>query len=699
MTGLFLFIISSLYSCKGTAGTPAENYLRYFENQEYPRIYGLLTDKSKSEITLDEFCTRFENIYGAMAIKSASTNVITYDETEKTAHLFFNFKMDSDIFGVCSININADFTKESGTWKLLWDPELLLPGMDQGDTAKITSVKAPRGEIFDLNGNLLAKNDYAISVFANIDKIVDGDSLCRVAAPLLNMTETEIKKKISGFFDRLNRSDEEKEEKPYSAAANIVVLKSFSKDAGIPDDIKQQLLSLPGIGIEEARFAPVRYYPNGSVMCHTVGYTGLMSEAELALAENSPLTADTPIGKSGLEKKYEHILRGIPGYKMEITDSLGNTKAVVLEKDPEPGSDLWLNIDLKLQQEADLLLMDSLTNEMSGAVVVLDPTTGAIKALSSYPTFDPNLFSFPISSDVWDKLNSVEYRNPLYNRATLGLYPPGSVFKPFTAAIAYETNSLPYSYVFTEHIEENKWTPQSILWPYPPITRIVATPSPLNITNAMIYSDNIFFANAAMETGEADFYSYMQNYGFNESIISDLPVAEARIANAGKFTDIKLLADTGYGQGELLVTPLHMAAEFSAFANDGTIMQPMIINSIKKFDGNDYVTTSSFNPTAWKSNLFSSYTISLINPLLERVVSEGTASAVRVSGMTIYGKTGTAEVGNDKAREIAWFIGFTKDDNPKLVCVMVEVPAGQGTVRYEIAKQLFKNDPVYEDQD
>ncbi len=698
-----LLITPILSGCSGHKMPPTESLFSYLENLEYARIYGLLTTKSKKAISLDAFSTRFEQIYGAISVTDLNATLVTLDPVDDvTYHAFYTLSVNSAKLGIFDLHFNATFKKEDNKWRLVWDPSLLLPTMLEGDEARLTSTPAKRGEIFDVNNELLVKNDTALSVYVDIDKVRDGESLSRIAAPLLDMTETQIKEKIAPFFDKLNKTPEDDEdtedEDPYQTSSHMVVLKAYPKDDGINESMKEQLLELPGIGIEDTYLTPIRYYPHGPVMAHTLGYTGVMDEEEAKLPQNVTLTADTRIGKSGLEKAFEQTLRGIPGYKLSIIDGQGHVKEIVAEKPPQNGADIHLTIDFNLQLESELALMQYLTTEMSGAVVVLDPTNGKVKAIASYPGFDPNIFSFKITKEQWDLLNSADGQHPLYNRATLGLYPPGSTFKPFTASMVLESNTLSYDFIFSQPIKNDLWTPQGILWSYPPIKRFMAPPGPLNLDNAIVYSDNIYFAYAALQLGQQDFYTYCQKYGLNESIPSDIPVAEPQIANTDGISDIKLLADSGYGQGELLTTPLQMASLFASLANGGDIYQPKLIDSVYVDYGTEYAPLQTFVPTKWKSDIIDDYVLSKITPLLKKVVSRGSGKAVRIKGMDIYGKTGTAEVGNDKSREIAWFIGYTfHEDEPLLVCVMCEVPSGEGRVRFNIAKELFSKEPLESD--
>ena len=695
---LFLIILVcalALAGCKKEEVPPIEKLVNYMAEREYVRIYGYLTEESKDAITIDEFSTRFENIYTEMYITSMQSTITNYEIEKNECTVWYDILFSTSKFGDITLSYEQKFIKENKEWKLVYSPSLIIPDLGEGERVSISSIAPKRGEIFDINGNLLAKNDYAITVFVNLDKISDGDALVRIAAPLLGLTESYIEDKIQPFYDKLNQEEvpeqEAEEAANYEANAQIVVLKAFSKFDGLPEYIEKQLLEIDGIGIDTSTYTKVRTYPYGQMLAHILGYMGVISYEETVLPENISLPPEVMVGKTGLEKTYELELRGEYGYRMDIINAQDRVVSTPVLKPAVDGSDIWISIDAETQLKAEMLLMEYLTDEMAGAVVVLEPTTGQIVSIASYPTYDPNLFTFGISQQKWEELTSEESMNPLYNRATIGLYPPGSTFKPFTAAIAMDTNTISYDFVMREHISDNKWTPSYTGWVYPPVTRVMATPGLLNMRNALIYSDNIYFAYTALKIGADQFYSELERVGFNEVITTDITLGRPRITNEGGFSKLNLLADTGYGQGELLISPLQMAAMFGLFANDGDIMKPYIIEKMYKEENGDYHQTYSSTPIVWKDDVFSEYSLSKIGNVLRDVVDFGTAEAVSISGKNVYGKTGTAEIGNDKSREIAWFLGYVYYPEPLLVCVTLEVPAGEGAVRYEIAKPLLDN--------
>ena len=578
---IIILLVSFFSSCFKTDNIPIDKYFNYLRKLEYPRIYGMLTKDSKKKISLDDMCVRYENIYSALAVESMTYDLVSIDYINNVCYVFFILNIKSAKLGEFILNMSAVFIKEKNTWKLKWEPSLLLSGMVEGDLVRIISNPAERGEIFSSDGRILAQNAVATTIYVDIDKIQNAETLIRVISPILKMEESDIRNKLEPYYKKLEKSFEDTNDdtaQEYSTESNLIILKAFSKNQYPAQDEIDKLLTIPGLGIDDDYMTKIRYYPNGNILAHTIGYVGFMNIDEAALSENITLPADTMIGKSGLEKKYEMQLRSQPGYKLTIIDKYGHEKQIVAEKTGQNGADLRLNIDLDLQIKAELLLMENLTSEMSGAVVILDPVTGAVKSLASFPSYDPNLFSFSLTDEQWEFLNDPINRNPLYNRVLSGLYPPGSIFKPFTASIALETNSITKNYIFKGKIEENIWIPSNPEWVYPGITRFSKTPGDLNLSNAIVYSDNIYFAYSALQVGRPKFYEYCKKLGMDEAIPFDLGLSSPKISNTDNIADIKLLADSGYGQGELLITPLQMASLFSVFAYNGDLMQPQLIN-------------------------------------------------------------------------------------------------------------------------
>ncbi len=206
---------------------------------------------------------------------------------------------------------------------------------------------------------------------------------------------------------------------------------------------------------------------------------------------------------------------------------------------------------------------------------------------------------------------------------------------------------------------------------------------------ACALGQHIFRLHAALRLDEDDFMNYLSEIGFEESVPFDLAVKPANLVSTELYR--RRVAEMGYGQGQLLVTPIQMASMYTAFANgSGDMLQPRLVEQTCQTDGLDYNVTQTFEPTVWKKEAVSSSSLGILLPMLEEVVQSGTGAYAKINGVDIAGKTGTAEIGEDKSREISWFAGYwTQGYYPRLVVVMVDTPAEEGAVKFDIAKALL----------
>ena len=466
-----------------------------------------------------------------------------------------------------------------------------------------------------------------------------------------------------------------------------------------------------GIEVRESSFSSTRYYPSGSLLSHTLGYTWSMeretAEAEVArlnegrTEQDGLYTTGSITGRNGIEKAYETELRGKDGFRIYLRSQDGVNKRTLFEQPAQDGLDVKLTIDIDLQEKAEALLENTLygTN-MAGAVIVMHPRTGAIEAIASYPTYDLNLYASGITADELEaylKLNAHQY-----NRAVEARLPPGSVYKPITASAVLENNVMGVDYIFTGEIINDEWKIPEKYGETAATDRIKRhhvkrRNSPLNMRNAMIHSDNIYFANAALMLGDKGMEEYWNNLRLNEPIDFELPVSSSQFKDAKDERNVIKIAETGFGQGTMLVTPLQIATTFCAFANGGDIPTPYIVDGLYKDDGKNYEAVEKTEPTVWKSDAVDSYVCRKINEMLLDVVSpkyNGTAPSLGVKSCTVAGKTGTAQI-QQGVREISWFIGYrtdVPDADGRLVLVVLEVPDDDrySNLKFPIARELLE---------
>ena len=374
-----------------------------------------------------------------------------------------------------------------------------------------------------------------------------------------------------------------------------------------------------------------------------------------------------------MEKIYEEKLKGKDGLQIYIADEQGNKKETILEQDKTDGADVKLTIDSQIQKN----LYNELKNDQ-GAFVVMNYKTGEILALVSTPSYDVNKMTLGVTTEEWKEISENE-KNPMIARF-LQSYCPGSTFKPLTGAIGLTTGSLSEEDTF--NYSGLSWKKDKS-WGNFNVTTLTAYKGPKNLRNALIYSDNIYFAQATLQIGKANFIDGLKKIKFGENIDFEMGLSKSKYSNSDTISSEGQLANSGYGQGEILVNPVHMASIYSAFANDGNMLKPYLEYKEDK------------NPEYLVEGAFSKEAADIIKDDMIQVVEQGTAKDMKINGITIAGKTGTAELKaskEEKADTIGWFDCLALDyQDPYLIIGMVEKGNENGGSHYLIPmiKRMF----------
>ena len=621
-------------------------YISLLNEQKYEEMYNMISENSKTQISQEDFIKRNKNIYEGI---DAYDIKITPSETTKDGKTY-NIKYDESMLtsaGTISFKNTAKLVKENKEYKISWASSMIFPELRSTDKVRVSTLSAKRGEILDRNGEKLAKNGSISSV-----GIVPGK---------LGENKTENINKISELTGVSTDYINTQISASYVKDDTFVPIKKVSADN---TELKDQLLQITGIKITSV---DARVYPLGEEAAHLIGYVQAISAEELKQKEGKGYSSSSIIGKAGLEQAYEDTLRGIDGTEIYIVDENGTRLKTLATQDKKDGTDVKLTIDKNIQKN----LYDQMKTD-KGFFVVMEPTTGELLACVSTPTYNSNDFVLGLTNSQWNELNNDE-RKPLYNRF-LQSYCPGSTFKPITAAIGLTSGKLTTDTTF--NYSGLKWQKNSN-WGDVYITTLTAYNGPKNIANALIHSDNIFFGQAAMQIGKDTFCAGLDKLGFNEDIDQTikfpLTFKKSQYSNSEKSEmNEKKLADSGYGQGDILVNPIHMASIYSAFANNGNMVKP-------------YIEYQDGKKEYLKENVFTSEAANIVKNDLIQVVEnpEGTATDMKIPGITIAGKTGTAELKTSKtdteSGTLGWFDCFTvnysasnSNGNDMLIIGMVE---------------------------
>ncbi len=427
--------------------------------------------------------------------------------------------------------------------------------------------------------------------------------------------------------------------------------------------------NIPGVMISDTE---IREYPLQEAAAHLVGYVQNVTAEDLEKHTGEGYTASSVIGKTGLEGLFEEELKGKNGCRIYIADSEGKEKEELVSTPVQHGKDIRLTIDADLQS----WLYESFKTDKSCSVS-LNPFTGEVLALVSTPSYDSNAFVRGMSGKQWKILNEDDQK-PLYNRFRQ-VWCPGSTFKPITAAIGLQSGAIRPTEQFKN--EGLRWQKDKSWGTYYITT--LHTYKPVTLENALIYSDNIYFAKVALKTGAEEMENALTGIGFHEEMPFEIKMAESSFSNTEHIESEIQLADSGYGQGQMLVNPLHMACIYTSFCNNGDMIKPYLL--YKDEDKTEYWISGGFSKKASKQVLDG----------IKKVVNDphGTGYAIHRKDVVLAGKTGTAEIKESKedtsGTELGWFSVLTPDRNEKkpiLIVSMVEDVKERGGSGYVIGK-------------
>ncbi|MCP4631479.1 MAG: penicillin-binding protein 2 [candidate division Zixibacteria bacterium] len=540
--------------------------------------------------------------------------------------------------------------------------------ISQENSVRMVPVAAPRGFIRDRHSKLLATNRalYTISYLPYI-----GGSFEKTGylAELIGVDEQKITKILN---------------KPISSRYKPVKL-IRDVDFETICKIEENVEKLPGIIYQTE---VTRKYPDKNYGSHLFGYVGEISENELKNRDPNIYNTGDIIGIGGLEERYDRILRGREGIEYLEVAASGKVLGVSPIKEslpPQIGSEIILNIDWDVQCAAESIL----SNYLGGAAVAIDPQDGAVLAFVSQPNYDVNAFAGVISNELWASVSS-DSTHPLLNRACVGTYPPGSIFKVITAGAALEVDSVSVNDTFKPCYGAIRFGNRDFKCWKP------AGHGRQNMLGAMIHSCDVYFYQLGELIGLDVWEEYCDQNGFGRKMGLDSPNESAGISPSREYFNRKygkgkwsrtLIVNLSIGQGEILVTPLQMACYYAALANGGSLYKPRLVNRIVSVSGEVFSTERQ----QIKELPFSASTISFLVKSLTAVVadSEGTGIPARIPGITIAGKTGTAQ--NPHGLEHAWFCCFAPVEDPKIAIACIVENAGHGSTHAApLAREMIK---------
>ncbi|MBW1964878.1 MAG: penicillin-binding protein 2 [Deltaproteobacteria bacterium] len=550
----------------------------------------------------------------------------------------------------------------------------------QSERNRIRSVRLqpPRGKILDRTGRLLAGVKPCFNVCLVKEDVRDMEALLAKLSPLLGETEAEIRTRLGS-------------EQKGPKYVPIVIKRGAEWET--LSRIESRLFSLPGVFIE---VTPIREYPYGSIAPHLLGYLGEISRKDIEEKRYKGARSGDLVGKYGIEERFENDLAGVKGQRRLEVDAEGRLVRVIDEKPPIPGKDLYLSIDLELQQASEEAM-----KEYVGALVALDPQTGRILALVSSPAFDPDAFATGIDNKEWEALNDPVSR-PLQNKALQGRYAPASTLKIVVAAAALQEGIVTRNTSFecTSRFRLGKSSFRCWDW---------RGHGQTNLYKALVESCDIYFYQVGLKLKNEKIVKYANAFGLGSKTGIDLPnespgfiaTPDWKLKKYNEPWQEGETLITAIGQGFTLVTPLQMACLTSAVANGGTLYSPVYLEKLTGPDGHIF---ASFESDPKGKLPISESNLRIIKRALVGAVNDekATGNKCKLPDVLVAGKTGTAQVIGQakrrqdkkldwKYRDHAWFVAYAPADKPELaVAVLCEHAGHGGSVAAPIARKVFE---------
>ena len=630
-------IIAGIIVFMTTRATPQkelEAFAALLQEQRYEEMYDHLSEDARAAWSQEEFVTRNQNIYSGIGAADIEFSDVQAETTDTGANVSYHQKMETSA-GMVEFDNTAVVVREADGYRIDWDSTFIFPQLSDADSVSVQTSQGARGAILDRNGTPLAQDGLVYQVGLEAGATDAGSNAALASA--LDIEEAAVESAMSASWVQ---------------DGMFVPVKTLS--AADYRAASAQLDAVQGISVQQTSG---RVYPYAETCAHLTGYVQTASAEDLEAHADEGYTQESLIGKSGLEAAYESDLRAKDGVRIIVRNASGQEKAVIAETAAQDGKDIVTTIDLSAQQA----LYDDM-GENEGAAVAMNAQTGEVLALVSTPSYDPNDFANGMDNAQWEALSN-DTRNPMLSRYQ-SAYCPGSTFKAITAAIGLESGTITADTVFEK---TERWQKDSS-WGSNYVTTTHLYDEPSNLANALRYSDNIFFAQLADQIGAQTLADGLDAIGFNSTLPFELTLTQSSYGE--RLNDAQTLAATGYGQGDLLINPVHMTALYTAYVNEGSILQPYLIYA----DGERKI---------YKEDAYSADTAqTLLEDLRQTMSSYGD------NPTSAAGKTGSAEVDNG-AEVIGWTCAVNEQ---AALTVMMENTKEEGSSLYvqPIAAQMLE---------
>ncbi|MBN1384961.1 MAG: penicillin-binding protein 2 [Elusimicrobia bacterium] len=521
-----------------------------------------------------------------------------------------------------------------------------------------------RGKVYDRNFDIIVDNKPSFVVLFSRQTLSDGEV-------------KDVIDKVSKFLSIPTQSLFNKIKKYYRKNFSLIkIAEDISKIKALR--LAERMHQLPGIVV---RIEPVRVYKWGSSISHITGYVREASSDDLNSSFN--IKIGDVVGKNGLERQYDDTLRGVDGGSQVEVNARGIQKRILKTVEPIDGKSLVLTIDKKIQNA----LYENIKGH-SGVAIAVDPDTGGILGLASYPDYNPNLFISGM--EHWQLSYYLRSKKlPLVNRALQCQYPPASVFKMVTAIAGLESGIItPWSVIDCKgFIELGKYKRKFRCWAR-------SGHGKMQLVDALAHSCDVFFYDVGLQLGPTKLKDWGQKFGFGENTGIDLPSEEKGLIPDRSWKKNKLrqgwydgdTVNMSVGQGYIWATPIQVAQFISTLANGGTVFQPHILKKIINVKGEVIFENA---PKIKRKLDIKPSNLKIVKQGMVNAVRYGTAKNARIKDLSLAGKTGTAQ--NPQGADHSWFVCFAPVRNPKIaLVVMIEHGGGGGEVAAPIARKMLE---------
>ncbi|MDT0711903.1 PBP2a family beta-lactam-resistant peptidoglycan transpeptidase MecA1 [Mammaliicoccus sciuri] len=606
------------------------------EDKNVKQVFKNSTYQSKNDNGEVEMTDRPIKIYDSLGVKDINIKDRDIKKVSKNKkQVTAKYELQTN-YGKINRDVKLNFIKEDKDWKLDWNQSVIIPGMKKNQSINIEPLKSERGKILDRNNVELATTGTAHEVGIVPNNVSTSDY--KAIAEKLDLSESYIKQQT---------------EQDWVKDDTFVPLKTVQ-------DMNQDLKNFVEKYHLTSQETESREYPFEEATTHLLGYVGPINSEELKQKAFKGYKKDAIVGKKGIEKLYDKELQNKDGYRVTIIDDQNKVIDTLIEKKKKDGKDIKLTIDARVQT--------SIYNNMKddyGSGTAIHPQTGELLALVSTPSYDVYPFMNGMNDEDYKKLTEDD-KEPLLNKFQITTS-PGSTQKILTAMIGLKNKTLDGK---TSYKINGKGWQKDKSWGDYNVTRYEVVNGDIDLKQAIESSDNIFFARVALELGSKKFEEGMKRLGVGEDIPSDYPFYNAQISNKNLDNEI-LLADSGYGQGEILINPVQILSIYSALENKGNVNAPHVLKDTKN--------------KVWKKNIISQENIKLLTDGMQQVVNKTHREDIYRSYANLVGKSGTAELKmkqGETGQQIGWFISYDKNNPNMMMAINVKDVQDKGMASY-----------------